>query len=370
MRTEGGSSAVADPGDSKSSPRVLVLRHGAELGGMGRAADFFTPLLESRCRVLAVVSLSAERTGSDRFQASWKAKVLATTAVLRRCAYLLAVRPCDAVYLPISQWGLPLVRDVLLVTLTRVAGCTPVLHLHGAQLPARLARGGILRKALSGAHWIVLSDTVAAELHTSGCRMRSVTVLRNPAPVATAVQRVPGPPGVLRVGWLGTRCQAKGFDLLCGAVARLKAHGSQVEFSAAGLRLDVPESLMACVDHDLGVLRTADVLSFWAAIDVFVLPARWAEGLPFVLLEALQAGCAVAATPSPGCAELFRHACIDDVEAAVDSVTGFLEACRTDLDGVRLRQQKAWRQLRPLYAPEQVEKSFARFWDSTGFGRG
>jgi hypothetical protein len=61
---------------------------------------------------------------------------------------------------------------------------------------------------------------------------------------------------------------------------------------------------------------------------------------------------------------------VDDVEPTVASVTGFLETCRTDLDGVRSRQQKAWHQLRPLYAPDRVEEAFARFWDTAAFGHG
>jgi glycosyltransferase involved in cell wall biosynthesis len=53
---------------------------------------------------------------------------------------------------------------------------------------------------------------------------------------------------------------------------------------------------MECVDEDLGVLDLSDVPSFWAQVDAFVLLSRWVEGLPFVLLEGLQAGCAMAAT--------------------------------------------------------------------------
>ncbi|WP_225900311.1 MULTISPECIES: glycosyltransferase family 4 protein [unclassified Streptomyces] len=334
---------------------------------MGRAADFFTPLLERQCRVVAVVTLSADRAGSDRFEASWTAKVRATAAVLGRCASLLSVRSPDAIYLPISQWGLPLARDVLVITLARVTGCTPVLHLHGAQLPARLAASGVLRTALAGAHWIVLSDTVATELRTSRCRARSVTVVRNPAPAAGTLGRGPARPRALRIGWLGTRCRAKGFDVLCRAVGRLKDRGVDVQFSAAGMRLDVPDAHMSSVDEDLGVLAPGRASSFWSRTDVFVLPSRWAEGLPFVIIEALQAGCAVAATPSPGSAELFGRGCVERIESTTDSVTAFLENCVADLQSIRRRQQRAWEELRPIYAPQRVEESFVGFWRDTSF---
>lgn len=361
----------------RSTPTVLALRHSAGLGGMGRAAEFFTPVLRNLCHVPAVVSLSAERT-SDSFEASWPSKIGTTASALRQCARVLVRDSPDAVYLPISQWGLPLLRDVLVIALAKATGSAPVLHLHGAQLPAKLSGAPVLRKALSGAHWIVLSEYVAAELKASGCRTRSVTVIRNPvlgAPPEVGARpphpTTPSPSAArpLRVGWLGTMCRAKGFDLLCDAVDRMRRSGAAVEFSAAGMRRDVPRSRMRCVDRDLGVLQPADVPAFWSAVDVFVLPARWTEGLPFVLLEALQAGCAVAGTRSPGCAELFHHGCVDDVEPTVGSVTRFLEMCRTDLDGVRRRQQEAWDQLRPLYTHERVEKSFARFWETAPFGQ-
>ena len=364
----------------RSAPTVLVLRHNAGLGGMGRAAEFFTPVLRRLCHAPTVVVLSAERT-SDSFEASWPAKIGTTASAVRRCAQALVTESPDAVYLPIAQWGLPLLRDALVVALAKATGSTPVLHLHGAQLPARLSRALFLRKALGGAHWIVLSEDVSADLRASGCRTRSVTVIRNPAPQAhpetRALPQQTGAPSTalgasrpMRVGWLGTMCRAKGFDILCEAVDRMKRSGAAVEFSVAGMRRDVPHSRMGCVDRDLGVIQPADVRAFWSVVDVFVLPARWAEGLPFVLLEAVQAGCAVAGTPSPGCAELFRHGCVDDVEPTAASVAGFLEACRTDLDGVRDRQQKAWHRLRPLYAHDRVEESFARFWDTAPFGEG
>ncbi|MDQ1006970.1 glycosyltransferase involved in cell wall biosynthesis [Streptomyces sp. V4I23] len=343
-----------------SLPTLLVLRHSSELGGMGRAAEFFTPVLRSRCQVVAVLSLSADRSGNC-FEASWLAKASATVMSLGRCVYVLVTRSPDAIYLPISQWGLPLFRDLILVMLARMLGCAPVLHLHGAQLPFRLTANRMLRRMLGRSHWIVLSEAVAAELEASGCHTRSVTVVRNPIPQSVVSRRTPSPTQVLRVGWLGTMCRAKGFDVLCDAVDQLKSSGVGLEFSVAGLRLDVPASHMACVDEDLGVLPPANVSSFWSRIDVFVLPARWVEGLPFVLLEGLQAGCVVAATHSPGCAELFDQGCVEPVDSSVGSVTGFLKECVADLEGIRRRQQKLWAELRPLYEADRVKESFARF---------
>ncbi|MFF1745482.1 glycosyltransferase family 4 protein [Streptomyces mirabilis] len=328
---------------------------------MGRAAEFFTPVVESQCRVAAVICLSADRAGSDRFEASWFAKARAAAAALMRSAHMLVVGSPHAVYVPISQWGLPLLRDLLIIVFAKALRRVPVVHLHGAQLPARLSLSRTLRIALAGAHWIVLSEEVAAEVNASGCRTESVTVIRNPAPPALP-SGVPGPPGTLRIGWLGTMCRSKGFDVLCDAVDQLKEQGARVEFRVAGMRLDVLGADMTCVDDDLGVLAPADVASFWADVDVFVLPARWAEGLPFTLLEALQAFCAVAATPSPGCAELFAQGCVEPVAATVDSVAGFLKACCDDLEEIRGRQQKAWGELRPRYEPERVEEAFAQFW--------
>ncbi|MFD9563821.1 glycosyltransferase family 4 protein [Streptomyces sp. NPDC059994] len=350
-------------------PAVLAFRHSARLGGMGRAAEFFTPLLTSRCHVSAVISLSAHRDGSPRFAASWPAQARATAAAVGKGAYLLIRRTPTAVYLPVSQWGPPLLRDAFLVGLARAARCTVVLHLHGAQLPARLAANQPLRALLGGSHWLVLSEAVAARLLASGCPVASVTVLRNPAPAPAPPRGEGRPSRVLRVGWLGTMTRSKGFDLVCRAVEKARAQGLEVEFRIAGMRRDVPVAEMACVDEDLGVLDLSDALSFWTEVDAFVLPARWVEGLPFVLLEGLQAGCAVAATPSPGSAELFDRGCVEPVEASVESVTRFLTACGDDLQGIRRRQQKAWHELRPRYESGRIEEEFVRFWQNLGLGR-
>jgi glycosyltransferase involved in cell wall biosynthesis len=348
---------------------VLVFRHSPRLGGMGRAAEFFTPILTNRFRVSAVISLSADRSGSDKFAASWPAKAYATLTALSKSAYLLISEAPAAVYLPVAQWGLPLLRDVFLIVLAKTVNCTAVLHLHGAQLPSRLATHRLLRASLSGAHWIVLSEAVAQQLRTSGCRTASVTVLRNPMPRAAPSAKAPVPSHVLRVGWIGTMSRVKGFDLVCDAVEVLKKQGLSVEFRVAGMRHDVPLTHMACVDEDLGVLNLSDALSFWAQVDAFVLPARWVEGLPFVLLEGLQAGCAVAATPSPGTAELVHQGCLDPVDASVLSVAGFFKACADDLDGIRQRQQKAWEELRPRYEPDRVTEDFVRVWQNLDCAR-
>lgn len=346
---------------ARPKSKVLVLRHRADLGGMGRAAEFFTPILQAHFRVVGIVCLSADRTGKD-FDARWPAKFRATTGAVWRCAVKLLTASPDALYLPISQGGLPLCRDLLIVTLARTFRCAVVVHLHGSQLPARLASNRVLRTLLTGAHWIVLSEAVAAELRAGGCRAQSIAVVRNPAPPASAPSKASAPGDALRVGWLGTMCRAKGFDIVCSSARRLKSQGVPVTFTAAGLRLDVPATDMVCVDEDLGVLGPGQVVEFWRGADVFVLPARWAEGLPFVLLEGLQAGCVVAATRSAGTAELFGQGCVESVDSTVDSVTGFLQACAADLEGMRRRQRKAWLDLAPLYEPERVEASFVRFW--------
>ncbi|MFE3659929.1 glycosyltransferase family 4 protein [Streptomyces sp. NPDC059165] len=341
--------------------KILVLRHRADLGGMGRAAEFFTPILQAHCRVVGIVCLSADRTGKD-FDARWPAKLRATTGAVWRCAVKLLTASPNALYLPISQGGLPLCRDLLIVTLARTFGCATVMHLHGSQLPARLSSNCVLRTLLAGAHWIVLSEAVAAELRASGCRARSIAVVRNPAPPASAPSKASAPGEALRVGWLGTMCRVKGFDIVCNSVQRLKDQGVPVTFTVAGLRLDVPVTDMVCVDEDLGVVGPSQAVAFWRSVDAFALPARWVEGLPFVLLEGLQAGCVVATTRSAGTAELFRQGCVESVDSTVDSVTEFLQACSADLEGIRRRQRKAWLDLAPLYEPECVKESFVRFW--------
>jgi glycosyltransferase involved in cell wall biosynthesis len=348
--------------DPSRRPRVLVLRHDAHRGGMGRAAEFFTPLVGRYCQVVDVVSLSADRHGSSSIEASWAAKLFATTRCLAGYGRSLCARRPEAVYLPIAQSGIPLVRDLVIVLLARARGSALVLHLHGSQLPARMARHRLLRSALAGSHWIVLSDTVADRLRASGVPAGSVAVVRNPAPPARDLREQDPRGRRLRVGWLGTMHRLKGFDIVCDAVGELKDRGYPVTYAVAGMRSDVPDSRSGLIDRDLGVLDPGEVSGFWATVDVFVLPARWEEGLPFVLLEALQAGCVVAGSWAPGAAELFSQGCVETVTCDTRSVTAFLVDCVADLDAIRDRQQKAWRELRESYDPFDVQADFAAFW--------
>lgn len=270
------------------------------------------------------------------------------------------------VYLPISQWGLPLARDVAIVLIARVCRIRVAIHLHGSQLVRRLTRGGavgsFLRRSLRSADWAVLSTRLQTELQERG--FESVRVLLNP--VATE-EDVPEKHTTawLGVGFLGQICEEKGADIVLASVRELRARsGARVRAVMAGpignveLKAEPP-------DVSLGPLRSEALdQQFWSLVDVLLLPARWEEGLPFVVLEGLTRGRLVASSASGGLADLIECGAVAVVRSDTQSCANFLELCLAEGNDTRNRQQEAWRTVRHQFEPDPVLSQWLRFVDS------
>lgn len=109
---------------------------------------------------------------------------------------------------------------------------------------------------------------------------------------------------------IGSLISVKGFDTTIRAVAHGMRGGRHWHLWLAGDGADraALEKLAAKLKvadrvHFLGY-RT-DVTALLAAADLFV-SASLSEGLPLVLVEAMQAGCPIAATPVGGCVEALQ----------------------------------------------------------------
>ncbi len=253
------------------------------------------------------------------------------------------VRSPDAVYLPISQWGLPLVRDVLAITLARVTGCTPVLHLHGAQLPGRLA--GKRGTAQSTGR----STLDRAERHRRDGTARQVPRTigdRGPTPRPPLPRRGACPHAPMCCVSAGSARGAGPRASTSSAVRWADSRTVAPTFSSQR-RECVWTYLMptASVDEDFGVLAPRSASSFWSRTDVFVLPSRWVEGLPFGSSKR----CRPAAPWLPR--RLRKRRTLQprlrgaDREHPAGTVAAFLEHCVADLQGIRRRQQRAWEEL-------------------------
>ena len=138
---------------------------------------------------------------------------------------------------------------------------------------------------------------------------------------------------------VGSLISVKGFDTTIRAVAHATRSGRHWHLWLAGDGADraALEKLAAKLKvadrvHFLG-FRT-DVTALLAAADLFV-SASLSEGLPLVLVEAMQAGCPIACTPVGGCvealqvdaagasplAELFAPGNVADAVAAIERAT-------------------------------------------------
>lgn len=179
---------------------------------------------------------------------------------------------------------------------------------------------------------------------------------------ALPVQRERRDPHVLRLGYIGQIKPHKGVDLLVEAVAGLLADGKPVELHMWGSTQEdnaYGEKLVART-APLGDRvrwhgrfangRSQDAL---ARIDALVVPSRWYENSPNVILEAYAMGVPVVATNLGGMAELVRHEhCgllfeVDDVTGLRQQIDrlllepGLLERLKSNIPRVKSIDEEA-----------------------------
>lgn len=332
----------------------LLLLHPADFGGMGRGAtETLAALGSTSYATLQLTTPNRSTSQQGRLAVATTGHALRLVAAFVR---QLLRRP-SCVYLPIAQSGLPLIRDVTLVLIARVLGTEVVLHLHGSQLARRLATrsrtGRVLAVVLRASRWLVLSTGVQELLVASGVPQQLITVVRNPAPEDQPLTPRRRADGVLRVGYLGAAARVKGAHVLEAAVQQLRQTGWTVEIVAAGPFVDHRwDRAGACtalgyVQHDALSTR------FWPHVDVLAVPSIWEEGLPFVILEALQRRVPVLTSPSAGLVELVEAGAVSPVEPTVRGWMEALQPLAVDAAAlVRLQQQQQqhWHRIRHLYA--------------------
>jgi glycosyltransferase involved in cell wall biosynthesis len=130
-------------------------------------------------------------------------------------------------------------------------------------------------------------------------------------PRRTALTEAGSRPDGLRLGYAGQLKPHKGVDLVVEAVVRLIESGHVVSLDIWGAKDDAPEYVEA-LERRAGRLqairwRGAYQGNAWTAldaIDVLVVPSRWIENSPTIVLEAFAAGRPVVATDLGGMAEL------------------------------------------------------------------
>jgi glycosyltransferase involved in cell wall biosynthesis len=215
------------------------------------------------------------------------------------------------------------VRTALLGSLAaRLAGVPMVYHVH-SPMSRNTARPWLnwinniterfsLRRA---SRLIAVSQSLKEHMIRQGFDASRITVVRNGVP---ALYEVPfrSPP---RAEWtLGTAAlfrPRKGIEVLLRAMALMRKRGLSVRLLAVG-GFESPkyEREIHALAANLGLKDiiqwtgfTSDVTSELLAMDLFVLPSLYGEGIPMVLLEAMAAGLPAVAADVEGVAEAIRH---------------------------------------------------------------
>jgi glycosyltransferase involved in cell wall biosynthesis len=123
----------------------------------------------------------------------------------------------------------------------------------------------------------------------------------------------PTPPPPLRVLYLGQLSRHKGVDLLVSAVRTLQRDGAALELRLIGPLTDTSafgDWLAGAAGDGVSVEAPqprAALAEALHAAHVLVVPSRWYENSPNVILEAQAAGVPVVATGHGGMAEMVRH---------------------------------------------------------------
>jgi glycosyltransferase involved in cell wall biosynthesis len=164
--------------------------------------------------------------------------------------------------------------------------------------------------------------------------------------------------GPTTIGFAGALTPHKGAHLLLEALHRLGWREARVRIAGggddAGYLARLRELAAGLSVEWVGRVAAGDMPAFMRSLDALVVPSRWTENLPFVVLEAAASGAAVIATDVPGIAEavpdasrLFAMDCVEGLAACLQhwdasgrqpkspSVSTAAEMCRRTLEVYR-----------------------------------
>lgn len=172
------------------------------------------------------------------------------------------------------------------------------------------------------AHALALTDLVIVNsrflghrLHALGVPEERILVKRqgmSSAELASTPARCTRNDNTLRVLYLGQLSQHKGVDLLVDAVEELADERVPIHLSVHGPSTDsgYADELRRLQHPAITVgdpLTRGGIAAVLAAHDVLVVPSRWYENSPNVILEAFSAGVPVITANQGGMAEMVQH---------------------------------------------------------------
>jgi glycosyltransferase involved in cell wall biosynthesis len=185
---------------------------------------------------------------------------------------------------------------------------------------------------------IAVSSSLARYGAEHGIPADRITVVHNGVPEFRNYSERSTPSGTWTLGCMALYRPRKGLETLIDALAKLRDAGLPVRLRAVG-KFETPEyerEIMARVEQakvgDMIEWRgfQSDVAAEFAAMDLFVLPSLFGEGLPMVLLEAMSFGVPVVGTRVEGVPEAIedgrdgRIVAPGDSAALADAVAEFV----------------------------------------------
>lgn len=347
-----------------TSGRVLHLINGEYFGGSARVLMNYLSSSARQADVAVGVHFPGE------LERRLRAAGIETELVAMRGRF--DMRATRQVLRLARRWNADLVhthqvRNTLLARIASVAGGPPVVtHVHSpafresTRAIRNLATGAVDR-ALAGRtrRFIAVSDSLGRELRRLGIGADRIRVVPNGIPLPSAadpqsraeLRRELGiPSGDHVIGMVANFRPRKGAEVLIEAAAELARAGSPIRLLLVGEAFreggrDYAAELAALGQRaGLGDRITftgfrADSDRIIAGLDLFVLPSRFGEGLPMVLLEAMGSAIPVITTPVEGIVEVVQDGQngllvpSDDVAALRDAIRSLLSspARRADL---------------------------------------
>lgn len=266
----------------------------------------YEPLVAVRPDDGAQTATLAERTGA-------KSHAFSSTRSVREVQRLCRAADADIVHIetPVTG-GVP-----RLALGARLGGATSVIVTYQlvqtARLPLRSRIINRLAHRLLVRHTIAVSEGVAESLVTNaGLPRNSIEVIHNAA--APYEEGEAGPPIPDRsgrevwIGYFGRLAQEKGVDRLLDALSLLRQRcpDARAILVGGGYLRDELEAQATALDLDAIACfagHRTDAREIMRRVDIVVLPSLF-EGLPLVLVEAMEAKRPVVATRIPGTSEV------------------------------------------------------------------
>jgi glycosyltransferase involved in cell wall biosynthesis len=162
---------------------------------------------------------------------------------------------------------------------------------------------------------IAVSQSLKEHMIRQGFDAERISVVHNGVPALDEIPLRTPPRAQWTLGTVALFRPRKGIETLLDALAILRRRGLSVRLRAVG-QFESPDYESEI--HDLALRLglqdiiewpgfTSDITSELLAMDLFVLPSLFGEGLPMAVLEAMSAGVPVVATNVEGIAEAVRQ---------------------------------------------------------------